>query len=378
MKTSTKIIKQISTLFFIIAIAFSANIVYAQQDTTKFELGGIELIFVEKIKRMEEGISNLENGKTIFEKEIAKSEAKIAEAEKKIEAEKALQSTLETQEQKEISEVKIKKQEQIIAENEKKIEAFEKGLEEIADGIEELEDELAELDEDFDPESDDVNAMIHKIKKHKKYNGHWAGFEVGLSNFITSDNKIPTADETGFMQLNAERSLGFAINFMEYNLPIAYRTFGLTTGMGLNWNHFNLEQNVDIYEDELGVMQGLEIDPEVRDYKSNILNMAYLTIPLIAELQIPIGKEKLFLGVGATGSMRLWSKNKQKYKIGDNKYKDKTMDDFQLSPFRYGATIRLGYGPVALFANYEMVSLFNANKGPELYPITVGLRIINF
>ncbi|MEA2043363.1 MAG: outer membrane beta-barrel protein [Bacteroidota bacterium] len=386
MKTQARIIKHLTLLLPALLIFFGQNIATAQQDTTRIEIGGLEFIIVEKIKRMEEGISNLEKGKRTFEKEIAKAEANIAEAEKNIAANERKLNENPTEEETKIIESKIERQERIIVENEKKIEAFSDGMKEIDAGIVELEDELSDMGDELDDDlgnldkdiDDDISKSIEKHKKGKKYNGHWAGFEFGLTNFMNTNNQLATNSERGFMELNPEKSFGFAVNFMEFNIPVFYRTFGFTTGLGATWNHFNLAQNVDIYENEAGVMTAMQVDPAVREYDRNNLNMAYLTIPVIAELQIPMGKEKLYLGAGLIGGVRMWSKLKQKYEIDGNKFKDKTRDDFQLSPFRYGATLRAGYGKIGLFANYDASPLFKENTGPELYPFSVGLRIINF
>jgi hypothetical protein len=36
-------------------------------------------------------------------------------------------------------------------------------------------------------------------------------------------------------------------------------------------------------------------------------------------------------------------------------------------------TARVGYKEVAIFANYYMTSLFKPDRGPELYPFSIGL-----
>lgn len=388
MKTTSTFLKKSFVWAFAAMLIIGPIPAQAQKDTTKIEIGGMELIITEKIKRMEEGIKNLERGHATFEEQIKKAEARIAAAEKEIAALEAEKDEAEDA-QKEDIQSKISKKEHEIAENQKRIDAFEEGMEELEEAMEELEEAMNEIGDDLDDlddlgdlgdlgdlEDDEVQRII--AKKKRKFKGHWAGFEFGLSNFMNTDMTFPSNEELSFMKLNPEKSYGFAINFMEFNIPLISSYFGLTTGMGAKWNHFNLEQNVDLFINEDGVVESLYIDPALREYKRNNLNMAYLTIPLIAEIQFPLGKEKFYIGGGATGSMRMWSKHKQKYFIDGDKYKDKVTDDFQLSPFRYGLTFRIGYGPVGIFMNYELMPLFKENKGPELYPVTVGLRLINF
>jgi TolA-binding protein len=380
MKTPTIKFRNAAIWAILFLLLVSTGTIAAQKDTTRISIGGTEFIITEKIKQMEKGISGIEKGKATFKEQIRKAEEAIAEAEKEIEKIDAQLDSVDAQTEKALSSQK-KQQELIIKENEKRIEAFEEGLEDMDEAMADLKEEMEDLGEEFenfDPDHGDVHIKGYKSSKSKKFKGHWAGFEFGLSNFMNKEMTLTSDADAGFMALNPEKSFGFALNFMEFNLPVIRNNFGFTTGMGIKWNHFNLAQNVDLYEDEFGVIQAEPVDPNLREYKRNNLNMAYLTIPLIAEIQVKAGKEKLYLSGGATGSMRLWSKHKQKYLVDGNKYKDKVTDDFQLSPFRYGLTFRAGYGPVGLFVNYELAPLFKADRGPELYPVTIGLRLINF
>jgi len=61
------------------------------------------------------------------------------------------------------------------------------------------------------------------------------------------------------------------------------------------------------------------------------------------------------------------------YSDGSGKNKPKVFDDFYLQPFSLDATARIGWGPLNLYANYSLVQMFRAGKGPELYPFSIGL-----
>ncbi len=224
-----------------------------------------------------------------------------------------------------------------------------------------------------------VNKEISLCKETKEYNGQWAGIELGVNNFTNKDFASPSSSELSYMQLNPEKSIALSINFIEYNLNIIKSgRVGLTTGMGLQWNFFNLSQNVELYQDQQGVTQAKLIDTKIKKFKRNNLNMAYLTIPAIIGFKIPTNKKDISFGVGVTGSMRLWSKHKQKYIEDGEKHKYKLRDDFGLTPFRYGVTARVGYGSIGIFVDYQLTPLFKKDKGPELYPISIGLRLFNF
>ena len=112
-------------------------------------------------------------------------------------------------------------------------------------------------------------------------------------------------------------------------------------------------------------------------YNKTKLNTFYLTVPLIFEFQFG-PKKKGFFGVGVIGDLKLSSKTKLKYNDGGSKQKEKHKDDFNLSPLRYHLTARAGFRCIKVFANVSMVPFFEKDMGPELYPFTIGLTIINF
>ena len=49
-----------------------------------------------------------------------------------------------------------------------------------------------------------------------------------------------------------------------------------------------------------------------------------------------------------------------------------------MNTFRYGLTARVGLGFIRFYANYDLVPLFQKDRGPELYPVSVGITILSF
>ena len=58
--------------------------------------------------------------------------------------------------------------------------------------------------------------------------------------------------------------------------------------------------------------------------------------------------------------------------------KSKVKGDYNVSPFSLEASARVGYGDLTLFASASITSLFEEDKGPEVYPFTVGLTVLAF
>ena len=369
-----------------------ATSVNAQKDTTSISLGDKEMLIVKSKTRLAGKIVKLAKGIIKFEKEIAKSENVIEDAEEKLEE---LNEKKESAEGDKLAaiESEIKEKETVIAEEQKKIEALKKGVEDLEASIEGIENDIDvfaenELDDDLD-DLDDLDELdelddhdnLGKKKtacRKKKFNGHYSGFEFGLANFANVSKEFASAEEIGFLELDIEKSFAYSLNLFEYNIPFHKHYAGLTTGLGLDWNSFALHRNIDLSVNDDNILTATEIPLDERDYDKNRLNTAYLTIPLIFEVQFPLGKKRFYVGGGVTGSLRAWSKQKQKYYIDGEKHKYKSVDDFQLAPLKYGLTARIGYGDIGIFANYSLVEMFKPESGPELYPFSVGVRILNF
>ncbi len=211
-------------------------------------------------------------------------------------------------------------------------------------------------------------------KKKKRFSPHYAGFEVGLSQYLTPDWSLVMPPGQEFMDLNTGKSWNWNLNVVDLGLGLGTSYVGLGTGLGFEFTYFNFEGQNGIMKDPI---TGVIVE-YVPDYAGNItksrLHTSYITVPLLLEFQIPTSRRgRIYLSGGILGSAKLWSNTKIKYKVAGEKSKEKTRGDFNLSPFRYGFTVRAGYKNFGLYANYMMTSLFKPNRGPELYPFSMGL-----
>lgn len=217
-----------------------------------------------------------------------------------------------------------------------------------------------------------IRERISKKKHHKKMDGTWEGLEFGLTNFVNADYALDLPADAGFMDLDMGRSWGFSLNFAEKSLGLASNYFGIVTGLGLEYNRYMLLNDVKITEVD-GMMTGVPVD---MDLDKNRLSTTYINLPLMVEIQIPVYGEhkRVILSGGVIGGLRIGSRQVQKYVSNGEKEKIKTKDTFNLRNFRYGFTARVGYGDIALFANYYPQTLFNDGMGPDIYPVTIGIH----
>ena len=74
--------------------------------------------------------------------------------------------------------------------------------------------------------------------------------------------------------------------------------------------------------------------------------------------------------------------SKEKYK--GNRPEDnqrvlvKTKGINQMEKWVFGATLRIGFKWVSVFGYYQFTKLFKQGKGPDIYPISVGITITPF
>lgn len=232
----------------------------------------------------------------------------------------------------------------------------------------------SDLDEEKEDDGDDDSGK----KKPKKFKPHWAGFEVGINNYVNSDFSMSLAPENSFMDLNTGRSWYFNLNFIEYGVGLGTDKVGLVTGLGIDWSNYHFDQGNVIYKDADGIIDRYDPPAENASVQKAKLQTTYLNAPLLLEFQIPAGKKRIHISGGVVGGVKIGSRTKMVYTVNGNKQKDKVKDDFNLNVLRYGFTARVGYRGLKVFANYYPTALFESGKGPELYPFSVGLTLISF
>lgn len=354
-----------------ILLQFFATVASAQKDTTKIRMGNKKIIIIDDNEIR--GKQRLQNAKLEFQ-------AEILELENKIDSLKKVRTEAKNDEQQAVVDQKIK-------ELNKQIDALNKGIADTEKQIEEY--DKSDDNKDYKDWGDSRwEPFFKEDEDHENFDAHWSGFEFGLNNYVNKDFDMTLPEDGEFMELNSGKSWSYSLNLLEFNIPIHKKYFGLVTGLGFEWDNYRFEKNITLVENEDGKIAGVPTD---KDLYKNTLNTTYLTAPLLWEFQIPIEQNrkrkkcgddgndhKFFISAGVIGGLKIHSKTKQFYKMDGDKVKSRSKGDYQVSPFRYGITARLGYGMFRVYANYQLVSLFEKNKGPELYPFTIGISIINF
>jgi len=216
-------------------------------------------------------------------------------------------------------------------------------------------------------------------KRKRDFKGHWAGFEIGINGLMDKTNSLTLKDDLAWLDLKQARSVNVNINFMQYSIGFGTDKIGLLTGMGFEFNNYHFSNPITLgLENGITTVDSTYIDGGF-DVQKTKLSTTHLTIPLILEGQIPVGghRHRIHIAAGVIGGLRIGSHTKVIY--DDNgKKKDKNRDDFNLATLRYGFTARIGFRGIKLYANYYPVQLFEKTKGPEVYPFSIGLVLLNF
>jgi len=240
------------------------------------------------------------------------------------------------------------------------------------------EDKWEEMDEeDIRAEFGESNDYEPKTiyKSRVLFDGNWAGFELGLNNYVDKDFSFSRTGDDDFMDLNTGKSWNVNINIADIGINLYKNRIGLVSGIGFEFFDYKFDDNHMVLSKENGIVVPDYTTYADQDLMKTKINMVYLTVPLLLEFQIPAGSESFILNGGIVGGMKLGSHTKVVYKDGGDRQKDKERGDFNLRSFRYGFTARVGYDCWKLYATYYPVSLFETDKGPELFPVAAGVSL---
>lgn len=195
--------------------------------------------------------------------------------------------------------------------------------------------------------------------------------DVGLNTFIDPEpNPVPYD----------LRPLGS--RYVSINTHIEPRIGGpssplhLRTGLELAFNNFMFDKNVSLRETD---NQTLFFVEQERDFQKSKLAMSSINLPLMATIKVKNsrGKNAFTIGAGGFVGHRLGSHTKVKYPEGGRTNKDKERSNFNLSDVQYGTNFLLSFGPLQLFAKYNMNSLFLENRGPDVNVLSFGVTFFD-
>ncbi|MDA3906502.1 MAG: outer membrane beta-barrel protein [Bacteroidales bacterium] len=182
------------------------------------------------------------------------------------------------------------------------------------------------------------------------------------------------------------RTINQGVNvFAMYNHDLNDKGLSVAAGLGissenlfLSSSHYVANTHPTIETDVVS----FETLPEGITFARNKMNFTYFDIPL--ELRLKTSGDVKF-GLGFKFGILMDSKTFYKGDAMDDNgtylgyvaiEKDKKIN--QLEVYRFGVQLRVGYKWVQAFGYYSLNKVFIADKGPQMYPIHVGITFMPF
>ncbi|MFP4468301.1 MAG: GIN domain-containing protein [Bacteroidales bacterium] len=211
------------------------------------------------------------------------------------------------------------------------------------------------------------------------WQNNWSGFFLGLNGYSNSGIRTSLSNEYSFMELDYNKSIQLNLNMFHQNVVLARGTrsmFGLVSGLGLQWNNYHLSNNIILTHQE----NGLDYQQSEHSLSTNRLRILQLNVPLMMEFQVRegYGPNRFHIAAGIQGGYRLRSHTKVEYRDSSgDKQSDRVKEDFHLVPIRLDAIGQIGWGRLNFFATYSLNTMFKDDRGPDIHPFSIGIRLLS-
>ena len=201
---------------------------------------------------------------------------------------------------------------------------------------------------------------------------HWAGVGVGFSNFTDGSFHMTSVDG---VTLKADQSTEWFINLFQHILPLYHNKLGLTTGLGMSWYTFRLDDNTHLVD--VNGVTGVYPAPAGINYQYSRLKVVYLTIPALLEWQPFEGKARsIYFSLGVVAGIKTFSSYKVCYNdASGNKVETVEARGLNTNPLSLNYMAQIGMGDISVFAKYSPTNLFQSGKGPEVRTVSLGLML---
>lgn len=242
--------------------------------------------------------------------------------------------------------------------------------------------------------ADTTATKAHKEHKMKKFDmDHGVGVIIGKKDSTGKTDASKgrfiggitlTRLDIGFSKLidNGSFSLSPENDFLDYKagktstvsldvLQMGYRFnqhFKIYVAGGFDWTHIRLKKNITMKKNS----PVLDYDTENIQFSKNRFSSFYVHVPLNFELRTKENDngKRFYFVFGPEIAFLTNAKVKQ---ISKEKGKEKFNDDYNFQPFRYGGTLRIGYGGLGIFTKYYFSDMFDSAPQKGLRNMSFGL-----
>ena len=244
-------------------------------------------------------------------------------------------------------------------------------VEEQSQEVTEEEEMAVDADEIEDEDEDDDDDKESEKSRTRKY----INFDLGLSNYHNNGTFPDATNE--LYSVKPWGSWNLAISSV-YRTQIAGALF-VEYGGGISWYNFKMQdpsvrfikgdENVEFTQDAAG-----------HDYIKSKLQVTHLNLFVVPMIRTDkkisrnssSSSSKFRIGVGGYAGYRVGSRTRVVYNDG-KKQKDVSKSNYHLNNIRYGIRAQMGWKGTDIYVNYDLSSLYNDGRGPELTPISFGI-----
>ncbi|KAA6348706.1 hypothetical protein EZS27_003850 [termite gut metagenome] len=195
---------------------------------------------------------------------------------------------------------------------------------------------------------------------------HIAGISLGYSQF---GNRFLSGQANG-PDLVMSKSWEWEITPFKTIFPLTRdNSLSLNSGLGIGYTSFRLDGNYGFRK--VGTNTAILPPDEGQFYSQSRLRYNNFRIPLVLEWQkFANHRGPIFFSIGCEGEIR-W-KIASKVKYGD-KHEKTLNNNLNVNPIGMNLLAQAGYNHYGFYFRYSTFSLFQKNKGPELYPFSIGV-----
>lgn len=212
------------------------------------------------------------------------------------------------------------------------------------------------------------------IRRQDETKGRFMGgftftrIDLGLSKLI-DDGSFSLSPTNDFLDYEATRTSTVSFDVLQFGYRFN-QNFKVYVAGGFDWTLIRLKKDITL----LNEPQELSYLQEDIHFDKNRFSSSYVHIPLNFELRSKENDngKRFYFVFGPEVGFLLNGKIKQ---ISDERGKQKVKDDYHFQPFRYGGTVRLGYGGIGIFAKYYMNDMFDSPAQKDLRNMSFGLTL---
>lgn len=182
---------------------------------------------------------------------------------------------------------------------------------------------------------------------------------------------------TGMPQGTKQGDFSFGVSSYWYkDMPFGPKSRA-AFAFGLGFSSINMHHNgMFTTTDSMGVSNYTVFEkfPDGQKVYKNKVSFNYVDLPLELRFRNMDGKHKLRFYPGFKGGVLV--NNHTKFRDANSKVKIFDLPNRMI--YQYGPTVRIMWNNFALYGFYSLTPLFEPNKGPQIYPISIGISWVRF